>query len=685
LTAYVSSLQAASVPRSPWRNADGSRTAAALAGEGIFADLGCADCHAGVRFTDSALGAALLHDVGTLRTTSGQRLGGPLAGVDTPTLIGVWDTAPYFHDGSAETLDDVFRIAGGQLIPAESGSISGGAGVVTQYVDLNHDDTVHGRAFVSLSNQGARVTFSNIDGGSGGIGAVELRYSSGYAVFPLTVTVNGVPYNTSLPLLGNSPGWRHVNWGRVRIENIALEAGAVNTIVVSSSSMYPNISIDEILVSNADDLAAAQPHRAALALSAGERADLIAYVLELDGDLGDDPPPTNTPTPTHTRTLTSTRTSTPTRTPTASPTLTPTRTPTSTSTPTRTPTASPSFTSTRTATPTSTPTRTATATPTSTATSTPTPTAARFSVSGSVRYAGSGIPVEGVEVMMQGAAASPVLTGASGVYAFDGMDGGDWSVRARRSGGDAGSVSALDAAWTLQAIVGGRELTSAQRLACDVTGNGTLSSLDAARILQRVVGLIPRFPVAQTCDSDWLLLPHPGVAGAVPPLMQNGTCTPASFSFAPLASSVEGADFDAVVFGDCTLNGGGSAATGAFARAAARASVQLGKVERRTRRYVQVPVHVTGVDAFSAIDVALDYDPKRFRFVRMRRARSERRALMATGQTRAGTVRAALVSSTPLEVDAEPVLVAVSERLRRNGGSVVLTAATVGDEPAVIR
>ena len=30
-----------------------------------------------------------------------------LPGLDTPTLLGVFDTAPYLHDGSAQSLDDV--------------------------------------------------------------------------------------------------------------------------------------------------------------------------------------------------------------------------------------------------------------------------------------------------------------------------------------------------------------------------------------------------------------------------------------------------------------------------------------------------------------------------------------------------------------------------------------------------
>jgi cytochrome c peroxidase len=47
------------------------------------------------------------HDVGTITAASGTRLGEALDGFDTPSLRGVWRTAPYLHDGSAATLLDV--------------------------------------------------------------------------------------------------------------------------------------------------------------------------------------------------------------------------------------------------------------------------------------------------------------------------------------------------------------------------------------------------------------------------------------------------------------------------------------------------------------------------------------------------------------------------------------------------
>lgn len=103
LTAYVTSLSR--VSPSPYRTVDGTLTPDGTAGKALFEKLGCDFCHSGPDFTDSARG--LLHDVGTVTPSSGTRAGQPLLGLDTPTLLGVWETAPYLHDGSAPTLRDV--------------------------------------------------------------------------------------------------------------------------------------------------------------------------------------------------------------------------------------------------------------------------------------------------------------------------------------------------------------------------------------------------------------------------------------------------------------------------------------------------------------------------------------------------------------------------------------------------
>ncbi|HEY0821083.1 MAG TPA: PKD domain-containing protein, partial [Rhizobacter sp.] len=160
LAAYVSSLT--SVGRSPFRNADGSLTADGVAGQQIFnGSGGCASCHSGTDFTDSASG--VLHDVGTIKASSGRRLGATLTGLDTPTLKGLWDTAPYLHDGSAATLMDV-------ITTANPGNRHGSTSALTptQRAQLvaylqQIDDGVDPQTSVNITNLSVRDTANAAD------------------------------------------------------------------------------------------------------------------------------------------------------------------------------------------------------------------------------------------------------------------------------------------------------------------------------------------------------------------------------------------------------------------------------------------------------------------------------------------------------------------------------------------
>jgi hypothetical protein len=111
-------------------------------GEQLFQSptVGCANCHYGPARTDSGAGnptldlsgpvvtsmtpgGVLLHDVGTCNVGSAypdvshpDDLGetrNPCQ-FDTPALRGLADSAPYFHDGSAQTLMDVLTLSRGQ-------------------------------------------------------------------------------------------------------------------------------------------------------------------------------------------------------------------------------------------------------------------------------------------------------------------------------------------------------------------------------------------------------------------------------------------------------------------------------------------------------------------------------------------------------------------------------------------
>ncbi len=102
LAAYTNSH---TVPLSP--HAKSGLSDAAKRGREIFLskETACATCHHGPYFCDSnPASKPTLHDVGTGRSDPSEKM--PLK-YDTPTLLGVYRSAPYLHDGSAKTLRDL--------------------------------------------------------------------------------------------------------------------------------------------------------------------------------------------------------------------------------------------------------------------------------------------------------------------------------------------------------------------------------------------------------------------------------------------------------------------------------------------------------------------------------------------------------------------------------------------------
>jgi hypothetical protein len=286
LAAYVASLGAASLPRSPHRAPNGAKTAAAVRGAAVFANEGCASCHQGVVLTDSTLDAPTLHDVGTLSTSSGQRLGGPLPGIDTPTLLGVAHSAPYLHDGSAATLDDVFVRTGATILQAEDATLVGDA----EAHGPDYGGTYRGGRVVRCSDAGDRIRFANVDGGIGGPARLTLRASALYATQSATVWVNGVATDVSVAATANAPGWFPTAFRSVSLDT-TLAAGATNTIEIGIA--HDRIAIDDVAIVNASDAASIAPHGRVETLAAGDRADLLAFLRELDGS--DDPTPVPEP------------------------------------------------------------------------------------------------------------------------------------------------------------------------------------------------------------------------------------------------------------------------------------------------------------------------------------------------------------------------------------------------------
>jgi DNA-binding beta-propeller fold protein YncE len=96
---------------SPHIEGPGKLSKEAERGKILFNDdkVGCATCHSGPYYSDSSLQKPFkLHDVGTGKDDPSEKIGPTY---DTPTLLGVYKTAPYLHHGKAATLMDVLTTA----------------------------------------------------------------------------------------------------------------------------------------------------------------------------------------------------------------------------------------------------------------------------------------------------------------------------------------------------------------------------------------------------------------------------------------------------------------------------------------------------------------------------------------------------------------------------------------------
>lgn len=87
----------------------GGLSDAAVRGRKIFnsAQTKCASCHSGSFYTDSQprdVEMIVRHDVGTGEEDPSEKMG---PAYDTPTLLGLYRTAPYLHHGKAATLEEI--------------------------------------------------------------------------------------------------------------------------------------------------------------------------------------------------------------------------------------------------------------------------------------------------------------------------------------------------------------------------------------------------------------------------------------------------------------------------------------------------------------------------------------------------------------------------------------------------
>jgi len=304
---------------------------------------------------------------------------------------------------------------------------------------------------------------------------------------------------------------------------------------------------------------------------------------------------------------------------------------------------------------------------------------------GQIRYFSHRAAVPGVNVHVSGALATVVATDDGGRFAIDGIAGGPWTLAPERAGtGDETAISALDAAVALQAATGLLPLNAEAAIACDVTGDGTVNRLDASRILQYKLGALSRLPIAQQCGAEWTFVPVPPAgsdAQSVSPLVSPTACTRGAVRFDSLAGTVAGPDFDAILVGDC--NGSWRPGVAAAPSSTTEPTVRIGAPRRSGRQQVRIPLSVSGVGAFYALDVDVRYDPARVRPKGARPLGHRDARLVELRVIEPGHLRVAVASATSLAEDRDPVLVLTFVG-DRDAVAQVSVQGAVDDRPATV-
>ena len=190
------------------------------------------------------------------------------------------------HHPQAETLGAVFDYAGGTWLPGAAGEFFGGG-----TAPVNDDPAQGGggfnrgyfngsAAFLGGTDGVSGVRFTNVDGGTGGMARIALRYVRQYGGGTAHVSINGAQQTVGVERQFPDNAWQVSGWRWLVIE-APLNAGTTNTIEVLRGN--GDLFLNGILLANATQLAIAQPHHLVESLPVGDRDNLLAYLRQIDG------------------------------------------------------------------------------------------------------------------------------------------------------------------------------------------------------------------------------------------------------------------------------------------------------------------------------------------------------------------------------------------------------------------
>lgn len=260
----------------------------------------------------------------------------------------------------------------------------------------------------------------------------------------------------------------------------------------------------------------------------------------------------------------------------------------------------------------------------------------KFDVSGNTKYYSNELPIPGVDVSMDG---HQITTGNSGDFQLLDVLYGNYTLRPEKTGSSAYAVGPYDAALILMSVVNLINLNPYQKLAGDVSGDGTLSSMDASYVLRYYVGLISEFPVGK----DWTFVPTSFTI-----TNDNWPTAPDSIRYEPLNADQTNQNFLGIIYGDVSGNWQVPplAPNHWLAHADGQPQFIVGNWQPDKDGCFILPITITNVSDLMSMGMTCQYDQHYWQFVKAELSAVASSQPMFCYRDHNGTIKLALASAT---------------------------------------
>ncbi|UCE07648.1 MAG: T9SS type A sorting domain-containing protein, partial [bacterium] len=225
-----------------------------------------------------------------------------------------------------------------------------------------------------------------------------------------------------------------------------------------------------------------------------------------------------------------------------------------------------------------------------------------FDIKGQLQYYNNPtIAVNDATVQLSGDAAQSYISDATGNYEFLDLSSGDYQVKPEKMNDDKNAISPLDASMVLRYEVNLITLTPYQKIAGDVSGNGTVTSFDASWILRYYVNLVSSFPIG----SDWTFVPHDFLIDDT-----NWSTSPRSRSYTPLQSDQLDQNFMSILYGDVSGNWTGTGGSGS----SIAVDIEIGDIQQTGQENWQISLKMQFSDVAYSGSFKILFDKTNLQF-----------------------------------------------------------------------